>query len=214
MPGGTSGLNLTSVSATPIDPATGLEWTKFDWMEATTALGSTVHAAIAPRPIAGNGLGFGVPYFDLAAPRERLFDGIGTAMSEVYVREPSGALAEYRNETNWKKDVDMVADAVSRGSRILVTTKVWRTATAAQIDAWHKYSLATFLLGYAPGQAFFHFRSDHLHSTPSPYWDIKVGTPTAPYAKVGAVYQRTFTNGLALVNPSAMQVFTRSSVSP
>ena len=199
---GTSGLNPTSVTGLPIDPRTGTEWTKRAWMEATSTLGATVRYAIAPRPIMANGLGFGVPYFDPAAPRERLLDGVGTAMSEVFVREPGGGVNVYRNEATWKKDVDMVADAVARGSRIVVTTKVWCSATAAQIDAWHRYALGTFLLGYAPGRAFFTFRSDHAHSAPSSYWDVNVGTPTAPYAKVGGVYRRPFSNGLVLVNPT------------
>ena len=199
---GTSGLNPTSVTSLPVDPRTGETWTKKDWMDATSALGASVRAAIAPRPIAANGLGFGVPYFDPAAPRERLLDGVPTAMSEVFVREPRGAVGTYRNEVTWKKDVDMVADAVARGSRIVVTTKVWATATDAQIDAWHRYALATFLLGYAPGRAFFTFRSDHLHSTPSPYWDVNIGTPSGAYTKSGSVYKRVFSNGLVLVNPT------------
>jgi hypothetical protein len=199
---GTSGLNDTSVTSLPIDPTTGVEWTKKNWMDATSTIGASVRAAIAPRPVMANGLGFGVPYFDPAAPRERLLDGVTTAMSEVFVREPSAPVNFYRNEVTWKKDVDMVADAVGRGSRIVVTTKVWSTASAAQIDAWHRYALATFLLGYAPGKAFFTFRSDHLHSTPSPYWNVDIGVPTAPYAKVGGVYRRAFSNGLVLVNPT------------
>ncbi len=199
---GTSGLNPSSVTGLPIDPRTGAVWTQHDWMEATSAIGASVRAAIAPRPIMANGLGFGVPYFDPAAPRERLLDGVGTAMAEVFVREPRSAVNFYRNEVTWKKDVDMVADAVARGSRIVVTTKVWSTATAAQIDTWHRYALATFLLGYAPGKAFFTFRSDHLHSTPSPYWDVPIGTPSGPYSKAGAVYRRVFSNGLVLVNPT------------
>lgn len=199
---GTSGLNPSSVTGLPIDPRTGAVWTQHDWMEATSAIGASIRAAIAPRPIMANGLGFGVPYFDPAAPRERLLDGVGTAMSEVFVREPRSAVNFYRNEVTWKKDVDMVADAVARGSRIVVTTKVWSTATASQIDTWHRYSLATFLLGYAPGKAFFTFRSDHLHSMPSPYWDVPIGTPSAPYSKAGSVYRRVFSNGLVLVNPT------------
>ncbi len=199
---GTSGLNPTSVTGIPIDPRTGLEWTKRDWMDATSTLGASVGATISPRTVMANGLGFGVPYFDPTAPRERLLDGVGTAMAEVFAREPGSSVNTYRNEATWKKDVDMVADAVTRGSRIVVTTKVWTSATAAQIDAWHRYALATFLLGYSPGRAFFTFRSDHLHSTPSPYWDVPIGSPTGPYAKVGTIYRRAFTGGLVLVNPT------------
>jgi hypothetical protein len=199
---GTSGLNPTSVTSLPVDPRTGVEWTKKAWMDATSNLGASVRSAIAPRPVMANGLGFGVPYFDPTAPRERLLDGVSTAMSEVFVREPGAAVNFYRNEVTWKKDVDMVADAVARGNRIVVTTKVWTTATAAQIDAWHRYAFATFLLGYAPGKAFFTFRSDHELSTPSAYWDTNIGVPSGAYSKVGNVYRRTFSNGLVLVNPT------------
>ena len=81
-------------------------------------------------------------------------------------------------------------------------TKVWATSTAAQQDAWHRYALGTFLLGYQPGNAYFTFRVDKNLTTPSPYWDVPIGVPSGAYAKVGGVYQRSFTNGRVLVNPT------------
>jgi hypothetical protein len=127
-------------------------------------------------------------------------------MAELFVRVPNVTIATYRNETMWKQDVDMLVDAASKGKIVLSMTKVWCTGTQAQYDAWHEYALATFLMGYTPGKAFFSFRYDHGSTWAHPYWDADVGVPLGPYAKVNGVYQRLFTNGEVLANPGTTAV--------
>jgi hypothetical protein len=83
---------------------------------------------------------------------------------------------------------------------------VWTSSTAAQQDSWHRYSLATFLLGYQQGLTFYSFRTDHLLSSTSAYENTPIGTPTGSYTKAGGVYQRNFTNGRVLVNPLTSSV--------
>jgi hypothetical protein len=203
---GTSGVNPTSVSSLPVDPRTGVAWTYKNWLDATTAEAEQVRTALAPRPVIGNGLGFGTSYFDNTAPRERILDGLDGGMAENFARASTSSVTLYKNEVNWKADVDMLVDAAARGSTIVTTTKVWTSSTAAQQDSWHRYSLATFLLGYQQGLTFYSFRTDHLLSSTSAYENTPIGTPTGSYTKAGGVYQRNFTNGRVLVNPLTSSV--------
>ena len=87
---------------------------------------------------------------------------------------------------------------------ILTHNPLWTDATTQQRESWHRFALASFLLG-ASTNTYFNFvesrtwtavLSDHR-------WDhVDVGLPTGPYAKVNGVYQRNFTKGLVLVNPT------------
>jgi hypothetical protein len=85
-----------------------------------------------------------------------------------------------------------------------VTTKVWIAATQAQMDQWHAFSLASFLLG-TQGTAYYAFLSPN---TPAGFtydypWDhLAVGTPLNSYSRGAGVYRRNFTNALVVANPS------------
>jgi hypothetical protein len=127
-------------------------------------------------------------------------------MAEVFVRPATSAVNFYKNEVNWRYDVDMLVDAAARGQFVTAITKVWTNSTATQQDAWHRYALGTFLLGYRPGSAFFTFRTDKRLTPPSRYWDVDLGLPVGGYAKIGGVYQRTFALGRVLVNPTTATV--------
>jgi hypothetical protein len=202
---GTAPLDPGYLTSLPINRATGKVWTKQEWLRATTNIASTVRASAAPAPVFGNGLGWGGRYFDATAPAEQLLDGLEGAMPEVFVRSPSGPIDYYRGETAWKQDVDMLVDAGARPSITLSMTKVWTTGTQAQKDSWHRYALATFLLG-ADEHAYFSFRYDHELTAYHPWWEVRIGSPTGRYAKVGGVYQRAFEGGLVLVNPTGSTV--------
>lgn len=201
---GASALNLSSVTGIPIDPTTGQAYTKESWYAASSALADLVRVAAAPHPVIGNGLNTGAVYFPSGGGSETILDGLDAGMSEAFARSAKWSVTTYRNETQWKQDVDMLVDAAGRpdGNVVLAVTKVWTTATAAQADAWHKYSLATFLLGYVPGHAYFTFRTDKNMTLASDYWDIEIGDPLGSYAKVDGVYQRDFAEGRVLVNPT------------
>jgi hypothetical protein len=95
----------------------------------------------------------------------------------------------------------------------MTTTKLWCTATAAQQAAWHKFTLASFLLG-AGGRSAFSFSTVKtatglLATTP---WDsLAIGTPTGAYTLSGGAYQRAFTHGLSVVNPGTASVTIKFS---
>ena len=203
---GVSGVNPRDVTGLPTNPSTGRAYTQRDWMLATTSLAKQVIRALAPHPVIGNGLLTGSKYFDATAPTESLLDsGMKAGMVEAFVRSAHDAVTSYRGEAQWRQDIDMLLDIAKRstGNVAVVVTKVWTTASSAQISAWETYSLATFLLGWVPGHTYFSFRADKLLTAPSALYRLAIGTPTGSYAKVEGVYQRTFTTGRVLVNPTS-----------
>jgi Hypothetical glycosyl hydrolase family 15 len=207
---GASALNPNSVTGMPIDPRTHTPYTKASWYAAAAGLAQYVRSGIAPHPVIGNGLNCGSSYYLAGGGSGMLLDGLDGGMSEAFVRSAGWSVTTYRNETQWKQDVDMLLDIAKRpagdGNVAYTVTKVWTTATAAQIDAWHRYALGTFLLGYVPGHAYFTFRDDKGTLQASPYWNVQLGDPVDTYAKVGGVYQRDFELGRVLVNPTTVTV--------
>jgi hypothetical protein len=100
----------------------------------------------------------------------------------------------------------MLADAGSLGFAVLQETRLRTSATAEQKDAWYKFTLASWLLGN-DGRSFFHFSYEHADATVLRKWHrLDLGTAVEPYGKVGGVYQRTFSGGRVLVNPTSSTV--------
>jgi hypothetical protein len=189
-------------SAMPVNPSTGREWTESEWLEATTQLADHVRGRLGVATVYGNALGSGKRYFDPVAPTSVVLDALDGLMAEIFVRPATEPVTQYRKESVWKEDVDMLVDAGANGRRVLVTTKLWVAATTTQTDAWHEYALATFLLGTNGNSSFSFLPDRHDPTVGHSWWDLDIGTPTGDYYVADGVYQRDFTLGKALVNPT------------
>jgi hypothetical protein len=192
---------LTSL---PVNPATHRPYTGDEWLSASSQLGAAVGHAVYPKLVAGNGLGSGIRYFNPAAPSSQLYNGIRAAIGEAWLRAPGAPAERFPTEAVWKANVDALVNAGQRGDALVALTKTWGGGTQAQINAWHLFSLASFLLG-TNGTAYYEFSPSNSEAGimfDSPWEHVNVGLPTSSYAKVGNVYQRTFSQGLALVNPT------------
>ncbi len=199
----------------PINPATGQAWTTADWIKATTAIAAR-SAEVNPSAMrTGNGLRDGGAYYSGANATSLLMTVLQGCMAELWLRtNPFAKITEYKPEDVWKKDVNMLVDAGAGGKSVFVMVKPWAFgATRAQKESWHKYALASFLLG-TNGLHYFTFPYTHDLSalTADHPWDhVDVGQPTAAYGKVtvpggGYYYARSFTKGLAVVNPTTSTV--------
>jgi hypothetical protein len=207
---GTAPLAPNYNTALPIDPRTGKVWTRADLLAADLEVARTVRAASPSSIVASNGLVHGQRYFK--PPGESpdvLLDEVDVCHAEIFLRDKYTPVDGFKDEAEWKQDVEMLVDVGKRGKIAVTTTKMWQTtATQGQIDRWHKYALASFLLG-SNGKSYFNFSltntlSGVLINHP---WDrVRVGTPLTPYAMSGGVYRRDFTNGISLVNPTKATV--------
>lgn len=200
---GSAPLDPGYLTAMPVNPATGKEFTEPAWIKATASVASAVKSAIGSRPVVANGLRSGHQYFAPSGPSSDLLVAADGGIAEAWLRAATWSITRFRDEATWKQDVDMLVDAEARGDGVHTLTKVWTSGTAAQKDAWHEYSLASFLLG-AGSRSRFGFSYDRSESPmrDHPWWALAIGAPAAKYAKVGGVYQRPFKNGKVLVNPT------------
>jgi hypothetical protein len=187
----------------PIDPATGTKWTKNAWMRDMALLVDSVGRSVQV-PIAANGVGRGVTYFDANGRTSTLAGPASLVMCEQFARAATEGVTAYRNETNWKRDVDMLVDAEARGVGVLAVTKLWVAATDDVRVKWERYALATFALGAGPNSRFefLGYKDTRDLGRPSALSLRPLGAPLGPYLKVGNVYARAFESGLAVVNPT------------
>jgi hypothetical protein len=198
-------LSLDYVSSLPVNPATNELWTPRDWVGATSKLAAGVVTAIG-KPVLGNGLRDGPSYWDPNIDTRRLLQtGMSGGMAEGWLRIATDPIGAYPSEAIWKQSVDAVVDAGALGASFCSVTKVWANGSQAQKDAWYKFALASFLLAN-DGTAYFSFSYTRGDATVDYPWNhLSLGAPTSAfgaYAKVDGVYQRRFSAGRVLVNPT------------
>ena len=199
------------VSSPPVNPATAQVWTSQDWLAATSKVGAAVKNANSSRMVVGNGLQNGRQYFSSPDATSVLLNGMDGGNAQGWIRGAGDAINSFPSVANWKRDVDMLVDTGTKGKSVMTMTKVWGvTATQDQIDAVHRFALASFLLG-TNGNQYFDYDANQTDGTvvpDHPYDHVNVGQPSGPYALKSNVYVRYFSNGIAVVNPSKTTTYT------
>jgi hypothetical protein len=208
---GASSVSKGYVSSPPVNPATGQVWTSQDWLTATSKLGAAVKNANSSRMVVGNGLQNGRQYFSSPDATSVLLNGLEGGNAQGWIRGAGDAITSFPSVANWKQDVDMLVDAGSKAKSVMTMTKVWGVnATQDQIDAVHRFALASFMLG-TNGNQYFDFdanQTDGAVVPDHPYDHVNVGQPSGPYAVKSNVYVRYFSSGIAVVNPSKTNTYT------
>jgi hypothetical protein len=203
---GLAPLSLPFVSAVAINPATNRPYTPAQWLAATGALAASVRAAVHPRLLYGNGLSNGASFFG-QTQTDQLVNDLDGGIAEAWLRGSKTPVGAYPSETVWRENVDMLAYLESQGKPLLTLTKLWVNSTTAQTIQWFQYALASFVLGSGGVSAFFFSPAYNVSRTTPCYWCyLPIGSPAGGYAKVGGVYQRSFSTGKVLVNPTPVTV--------
>lgn len=198
---GPAPLDPNYVTGLPVNPKTGKVWTRAAWMNATSSLAAAVKRRLGTFIVIPNGLLTGADYFDAAGETSQLLSGTDGGMVELFGRAPNAPLTQHRSLADWKQDVNMLVDAGAKGKRLLVVTKAWVTGSQAQKDAYYQYALGTFLLG-SNGHSYFRFLPDKDTAAASTYGNINLGRATSKYRLIGGVYERRFSGGRVIVNPT------------
>lgn len=197
------------LTALPVDPRTGQVWTTPDWTAAISQLANTLRSGLPNIPLGGNALTTGGRYFATdGTSNASLLGPLDAGHDEIWLRGGSQSVTKYPTEKEWLRSVNMLVDAGSKGEQVQVQTKLWTTATAAQAAAWHRFVVASFLLG-TDGNSYLNFSLNQTLAAltaDSPYDRVDVGTPVGSFAKAAGVYQRQFTGGIAMVNPTTVSV--------
>ncbi len=123
-----------------------------------------------------------------------------------FLREIDTPRASFKIETDWKRDVDTLAALSSQPNTIVLTATRFpddATEKFAPTQQWLDYAAASFLLGANTSYTFFGFQGKGAQEfLGAPAIAAQIGTPNGAMFKASGVYQRRFTRGLALVNPT------------
>ncbi len=199
---GTSSLSPGYTTGLPIDPHTNQVFTPAEWLLGTDGLAAQVQSAAGKtKIIIGNGLTDGAHFYNIG-PSSILLGGEAGGVAEAWLRNAVSPLDQFPSVTDWKLNVDMLGPG-SQGKIIVTITKAWGTGTPALLDQWHQFSLASFLLGDSGRDAYSFFPSRGASALANDPWDgFPIGSPTGSYLPNGNGFERDFTTGKVLVNPS------------
>ena len=200
---GTAPTMPSYVSSPPVDPSTGKLWTAVAWQAATTSLAARIDAG-TDGALWGNGYGSAARYFGSGSggTSKVLSDGVHGAVSEIWIRTPHQSITSYPTESQWRESVNQLVDLGRNGERTAVMVKMWSSGTTAQKDAFHRFALATFLLGSNGTSSFHASYVEGQVMLDHPYWKADIGQPTGAFYSTNGVYHRSFGKGRVLVNPT------------
>jgi hypothetical protein len=192
----------------PINPSTGVAWTHSEWIARTSQMIQLFRQALPGVPIIGNGVDSGSHYFANPGGSKPLAQAVRTIVAECYVRLPAEAPNVLLGFSRWKADLDMVTDAEANGDSILAESKVEVSATQAQIDRWHKLSLATFLLSTNGSSKYLFVTLDPTtHYSDDPWTHAPIGAASGGYyVDPTGAYVRDFATGKVIVNPTTRSI--------
>jgi Hypothetical glycosyl hydrolase family 15/IPT/TIG domain len=207
---GDADLGAGYLTSQPINPATGSVWTQEQELTAATAIAQRVTADHPNDIIMANGLLNGASYFSPTAPTSQLFGGASTALAESWLRAATNAVTSHETPAIWQQEVNMLTNPGGTGDAAAVTTKVWVTATAAQLTAWHRFALASFLLG-TTGNTYFSFTgsqspTEFQTDAANPLDHTQLGAALGPYAALGKAFGRQYADADVIVNPTTKAV--------
>jgi len=188
---GYGGVTPGYVTSLPVHPGTMNQWTAAEWISATNQLAKAVRAGIGGGWIIANGLDNGTAF--AGTPKlpgtSNLLPGIIGADAELF---PNG---------DWLHNVQMLQ---TQGAVIQTNTKFNPS------DQWHRFTLATFALGTnGLDSYFFEGKASDNSDLPDLYQPqaSALGTFTGPMTALpGGAFERTYSNGLAVANPTSAPV--------
>ncbi len=103
----------------------------------------------------------------------------------------------YQDPTGWANELNEIKLAASEGKAFIGITHSDNGDAKAAV-----YGYATELLA-GNANSLFYMGADYTNQTWFPEYDYNLGTPTGTYTELpSGVYERAFTNGLAVVNPT------------
>jgi hypothetical protein len=205
-----SGVGVSNFcTGVPIDPLTNKAFTAGQYLTAVARVGNAVAATTH---VIGNAYESGRKYF--TTPTSQLDS---SAMQAFEAEHWLGSTQPRDAETLsvWQQSIQMLIDSQAHGKAVLASFGDMSTNTAQ----WQAFNVASVLLGN-DGHALLHFESGSQTQLQlnGPIFHMAIGSPSVTKSTVGGylsggVYQRAYSNGLVLVNPSGKSVKVKLSKS-
>jgi hypothetical protein len=191
-----------TTTGVPIDPSTGVAFTKASWMQAAGQTLSVIKAAIGTKFLFSTGLVNGLEFTSFTHYlSDSTVDGVQT---DSWLRVASSSPLVYPATKSLAADLAMVQTLNSEGKSFFGWTKIWTSATPAEEAAWNTYALAAYLLVDNGVSDYY------LYSAPSSGADRStiyfpnelstLGAPTGAFTLVSGVYSRSFVDGTVTLN--------------
>jgi hypothetical protein len=193
------------VTSLPRRPGGG-QYTEAQWRDQLISVVREFRAEDPAHIHVGNAVSNSHRYWREEVSSRPIALSLPAAQMEDFLRGSHDATTNFPSTAEWLDSVNVVKDLESQGVTGLYSTKLWSSASSAQVAQWQRYSMSSFLMG-ANGDSYFAFtRSrDQAGATGSnaPYRMPKeIGNPTSAMYGAGSGYVRDFTNGKAVTNPT------------
>lgn len=203
-----------------------------EWLAAQNKMLSAKKEGIGDKELIINGLANGRAYFQSPSAGKVFGDNpkVTGLMAERIFREPQDPMNSRPDKTEWKKDVDMIADVQAKGKKGYWWTKCWTKTGSTGRQTCHdepdyrsgikkllRFTMSSYLLG-AGDKSYYNFDTDICDGGPvnnkcpasnaaewfDDYLDAKkLGKAKGAYTALagGDVFVRKFENGIVVVNP-------------
>lgn len=195
----------------PANPATGAPYTQAEYRAELAALADSVRAASPDLVHVFNLVENDWRYWRDAVPSRPLALGRPAVQMEDFLRGVATSAAGFPDAEKWLRNVEVIRDLEAGNVTGLITTKLWVDHTDAEAAKWQAFAMASFLMG-ADGNSYLAFTRSRDRAgamgVNAPYsMPENIGLPQGPMVPAGTgAYTRTFSNGLAVVNPGTTTV--------
>jgi putative glycosyl hydrolase-like family 15 (GHL15) protein len=191
-----------TTTGVPINPATGVAFTKLSWMQAAGQTLSVIKAAIGSKYLFSTGLVNGAEFTTLT---HYITDSTANGgQTDSWLRVASNSPTLYPNAKTVAADLAMVQTLNAQGSSFFAWTKVWTSATQAQESAWNTYALAAYLLVDNGVSDYYLFSAPSSSADRAtiyfPNEQAALGAATGAFTLTAGVYTRNFQNGVVTLN--------------
>ncbi len=146
----------------------------------------------------GFGLGSGAAYFKRSAAADVLIAAADGIQIEGFTRWGEAPLAPARRARQWQQDLEFLNLLGERGKVAMAYTKVKQAGVSEDVlQQLRDYGLASFLVAFVPGSAYFGFDSPSSSSPPTePVWARELGAPlSAASPREASGWSRVFEGG-------------------
>jgi hypothetical protein len=126
---------------------------------------------------------------------------VSGGIDEMFAKWSTTPGQGYRDASGWQTQIEEIQTTEQMGKRFLAVTQAAASDTQAI-----RYGWASVLLG-ADGNTAYAAAANYTGETWSSEYEAQIGEPTSPATRIaGGAWERTFSGGLVLVNPTTSTV--------
>lgn len=206
------------VTALPVKPGTRRLYTQAEYQQALIRLAAYLERRAPGLTYIGNAIENSYRFWRADVKSSVAAKRLSGAQMEDFLRGAVSPVTAFPQGQAWLDNVAVIRELDASGVTGLFTTKLWVRATAAQVAAWQRFAMASFLMA-ANGDSYLAFTPSRNKAgamgVNNPYaMPGDLGPPTGKMTRhASGAYYRQFENGVSVVNPTPSTVTVRFSSS-